>query len=229
MHFLVFIPAIFIFFFCIYKLTKDDYIFIRKNISVEQIFDISFIVIVVSLLFARFIFFSNIFSDGRNYFFNVFSFRSANFSLPGAVIGGLVFLYCLGKYRKIPLGRLYDYFALAFLTALPAGFFCYIILLKKSEIFLFLMYTLFYVLLAIFFLKFLYPRFMNKTLKEGNISIFFLMFFSLLSFIPSVTNAEKTPFSFINVENFLLVVLFLFSFVLLFKQERGVLRKKATR
>lgn len=56
MHILILIPAFLIFLYVIYKIVKDDYIFIRRNISLEQVFDIVFIIALICLIFSRFSF-----------------------------------------------------------------------------------------------------------------------------------------------------------------------------
>ena len=57
MQIFILIPAFCFFLYYIYKLVKDDYVFIRKNISLEQVFDITFIVTWSSLFFSRLFFF----------------------------------------------------------------------------------------------------------------------------------------------------------------------------
>ncbi|HEX8932403.1 MAG TPA: hypothetical protein VF810_04565, partial [Patescibacteria group bacterium] len=54
MQILLTIPAFFVFLFCLYKLIKDDYVFIRRNISLEQVFDIAIIIFLFSLAFSSF-------------------------------------------------------------------------------------------------------------------------------------------------------------------------------
>ncbi|HSA84461.1 MAG TPA: prolipoprotein diacylglyceryl transferase family protein, partial [Patescibacteria group bacterium] len=122
MQLLVLLPAFLLFLYVIYKLVKDDYVFIRKNISLEQMFDVLFITTGVGLLFARLFYFLFHFGNGENIFLHFFSPDVGGLSFFGAFLGGLLTLYFFGKYKKMPLERLFDFFILAFVVALPAGF-----------------------------------------------------------------------------------------------------------
>src|SRR6266568_4274147 len=123
MQLLLFIPALLVFLYALFRLVKDDYIFIRKGISLEQSFDIAFI----------------------------------------TVWGGLFF----------------------FLNAII------------------------YFVLLLFFVQFLYPKIMNRSLKEGVLAIVFLLLFSLIALTISLLTSLKNIQSFINPENIILTLLFL--------------------
>lgn len=220
MEFIAIIPSFFIFLYCLYKLVKDDYVFIRKNISLEQLFDIIFGVIWVSIFFART--FAFMFDPpSTNYFSEFFSLRSSGFSLTGAVLGGLLSLYLIGRYRKIPLGRLFDFFTLAFLFALPWGYAFFSLFVKGQAMILSLVNAGIYFVLMFVFIKSLYPRLMSRTLKEGNLSIIFLIFFSVASLGTSIVQQVHSQSPFLSFHNVILFSLFIFSLLLLLKQEGG--------
>lgn len=224
MEFLTIIPAFFIFLYCLYKFIKDDYVFIRKNISLEQLFDMIFGVIWISIFFSRFISFILNPLPSSNYFLTFFSLQHGGLSLTGAVLGGLLALYAIGKYKKIPLGRLFDFFTLSFLIALPWGYLGFSLFLQKQELFLFLLNAGIYFVLMFVFLKVLYPRFMNRTMKEGNLSIMFLIFFSVISLGTSVLNQVNNQETIVNLHHILLLSLFVSSLLFLLKQEAGTMR-----
>ena len=56
-----------------------------------------------------------------NIFLEFFTPNVGGFSLIGAVIGGILGLYLISKYKRVPLGRLFDLFILSFMIALPLG------------------------------------------------------------------------------------------------------------
>jgi hypothetical protein len=66
---------------------------------------------------------------------------------------------------------------------------------------------------------------MQRTLKEGSLSILFLLLFSVISFGGSFLIADKKIVPWRNPENFLLAGLFLLGLILLIKQGVGKGRK----
>lgn len=224
MQFLVLLPAFFVVLYALYKLTKDDYVFIRRNISHEQMFDIAFIVMWVSLIFARIVYFIYHPITDKNIFLTFFSPGEGGFSLIGAVLGGILGLYIIGKYRRVPLGRLFDFFTLAFLIALPVGFLGSAILFRSLELYFILGNAAVYLLLTISFMKFLYPKLLNRTMKEGSISIFFLLFFSLISFVVSLIDVSNGFHFQLTIQSILPIGLFVLSLILFFNHENNRLR-----
>jgi prolipoprotein diacylglyceryltransferase len=214
------IPSFLIFLYCLYKFFKDDYVFIRRNITLEHVFDMAFIVVFISVLFSRLFYFVFHPSVEDNFFLSYFSFQKGGYSLSGGVISGLLMLSIIGKYRKVSFGRLFDFFILSFLISLPIGFLSQLFFLKKNEIVLSLINVVFYSILSGYFAKFLYPRILNRSLKEGNISILFLIFFSFLSLLMSLLTGTpaKGFLSYITLQNILFCLMLLFSFILLFKE-----------
>ncbi len=196
MQILILIPAFLVFLYCLYKVIKDDYVFIRRNISLEQIFDIAIIICLVSLIFLK-------------------------LSLFSAVLGGMAFLYVIAKYKKIPLGRLFDFFTLALAVALPVGYACSAFLFRDYLLFLAITNALLYSVFAVFSGKFVYPRLMSRELKEGSLHILFLIFFCFVSFLDLIILYQKNKFQLITVENILLILFFFFSLFLFFKQARS--------
>src|SRR5256885_4366774 len=142
MELIILIPAFFIFLYTLYTLAKDDYILIRRNISAEDIFDISFLVGISSLIFSRFFYFLVHPFTNQNILFLIFSTKG-QFSLFGGFLGGVLVLYLISKYRRIPLGRVFDFFVFSFIVCLPFGFLGYGILYFKNQLFFSLANVLF--------------------------------------------------------------------------------------
>jgi len=203
MRFFIFLPTFLFFLYTLYRLVKDDHIFLRKNIKLEQLFDIAFIVAFVGLIFAQFIPNSNI------------------FSLTSGFFGASLMLYLIGRYKKFPLGRLFDFFTLSFLCSLPIYFLLLSIYSRKIELFFCLLSAFIYFILALFFMKKLIQRVMNKTLKEGSLSIYFLLFFSLFSLVSKISLALIKHNLFLDLESVTLTLFLVLSSVLLLRMRRN--------
>lgn len=226
MELLLLIPALLVFFYLLYKLTGDDHVFIRKNISVEQMFDIAFATLWISIVVSRILYF--VMNPGKgNVVINFFS-TAGGLSFPGAVAGGIVALYLIGKLKKVPLGRLFDFFTLSLLFALPVG---YLILtlfqLNKPAMIPYLIFSVVYLAAAIVFRRWLFPKLLNRTLKEGTIAILFFLIYSSTSYALTFLDFGKKTFTIITIPNFIYLGIFLLSIILLIKQERNKLRRRA--
>jgi prolipoprotein diacylglyceryltransferase len=221
MQIIIFIPALLLFLYALYRLVKDDYIFIRKGVSLEQSFDIAFIILWVSLFMSRLLYFLFHWSTKQNIFFDFFTLKRGGFSLTGAVIGGTLAVYIIGRQKRLPLGRLSDFLSLAFLYTLPLVFLANALFVSKNALLSVFLNAIIYFVLLLFFVQFLYPKIMNRTLKEGTLSILFLLLFSIIALTTSLLTSLKNIPSFINPENIALSLLFIVSIVLLMRQERS--------
>lgn len=221
MELLVLIPSGLIFLYSLYRLVKDDYVFIRKGISQEQAFDIAFITLWISLIFSRLFDMVFTYQIDKNIFIQFFSLPNGGFSLVGGIIGGIIALYLISKYKKIPLGRVSDFFTLSVLCALPVGYIGLALFEKREALLYTSLNIVLFVLLLIFFFQFLKPKLMSRTLKEGVLSIIFLIFFSaitllsnLLSSLPNIQGYLLNPVTITNI------TLLFFSIFLYIKEER---------
>jgi prolipoprotein diacylglyceryltransferase len=221
MELVVLLPAVFVFLYSLYRLVKDDYVFIRKGISLEQSFDIAFITLWISLFFSRiFDMFFN-YQLNKNLFLQFFTLRDGGFSIIGAIIGGVIALFIMGKYKRIPLGRVSDFFTLSFLFALPVGYLGSAILAERNQLLYTFLNAILFFLLMIFFVQFLKPKLMSRNLKEGTISILFLLFFAIITLLstllPSLNNIQSYL---LNPSTISTIVLLIFSIFLYLKEER---------
>lgn len=196
------LPAALIFLFSIYKIVKDDYVFIRRNISLEQVFDIAIIVFLIGLVLMK-------------------------FSLLGAVLAGIIVLYLIAKYKKIPLGRIFDFFTFAFSIALPIGFLSHAVFIKGADMLVDIINAVLFLIFAFFSGKVVYPMIMSREVKEGSLHIIFLVFFTFVSFIDILFLQQKNKLILLSIPNILLVIFFIISFFLFFKQaSSGFTNKK---
>lgn len=227
MQIVVLIPAFILFLYYIYKLVKDDYVFIRKNISLEQIFDITLIVTGVSLIFARLFYFFFNTQYLQNIFLEFFSTSFPGLSFFGGLIGGAGTLFVIGKYKKMPLGRLFDFFTLSFVVALPLGFAGAASLARDFTLLSYLGNTVVYLIFAVFCVKYVHPKLTSRELKEGILQVVFFVFISLVLLINTILLREEGKITLISIESVVIFLFFLLSMVLFLKQARdGFINKK---
>ena len=215
---IILLPALVVFLFSLYRLVKDDYIFIRKGISLEQSFDLAFIIFWISLFFSRLFFLLFHFIPKQNIFLAFFSLKNGGLSLTGAIMGGIIALYIFGRYKKLPLGRLSDFFSLSFLYALPVGLLVSAFFTNKNQLLYLFLNVIIYFVVLLFFVQFLYPKILNRTLKEGILSILFTLTFSTISLLTSLLSSIKHIQLFLTTQNAATLLLFFFSIFLLIKE-----------
>ncbi|RJQ36584.1 hypothetical protein C4559_04940 [Candidatus Microgenomates bacterium] len=219
---LVHLLNIFAFLFCLYLLSKDDFMLFRKNVSLDKVFDLAFLTIGIGILSARigFVIFNFNYHFLNPLYFFLFPYFPG-LSIAGGIIGSFLFLfiYCLNS--KISFHRIFDFFAFSFLFALPFGFVIEIFnsLISKKTI-----VTILYLEILIYFISFLgiYIIFKKIKLEDGSLGFLSLMFFSILSFIFNIGGQWK-KISFLN-ENLLLLVIFLISSFFIVKEEKLYLK-----
>lgn len=228
MTYLIFLIPLLFFFFTLYKLVKDDYLLIRKNVPPEQVFDIAIVTCVISLIIARFLSLIEQNIPISNLLPSFFSPNIQGLSLVGLCVGGLIGLYIVGRYKKVPIGRLFDFFSLSFLVSLPFSYLLSGFFLRGFPLVLTFFNGLFYLIVMTAFLKLLYPRTMNRALKDGIVSLLFLLIFSLTSFCTAVIPNGKIQIT-LTIENVLLGFLFIFSVVFLILLEQNVLKGRRYR
>lgn len=202
MQFLIFLLPFLIFLFTLYKLSKDDHVLLRRNVRLESLFDIALLMVIASWILTQAL------STNDTY------------SLTYSVLGGSAVLYLMGKYKKLPLGRVFDFFSLSFLTALPLWFLLVGLFPKRGEILTYAAVAGIYFLMDMIFLKGLKPRILNRSLPDGVISFYFLMIFSSLSLALLIFNAIRGKSSLVNSENIILLLLFIVVAILFFLRKK---------
>ncbi len=230
MQFFVFVLLIclFVFLYCVYLLANDDFIFLRRDVTMERLFNIIFLGSFSCLFFARFFYG---FSHAKNILLNPFAFLLFPYfpglSLLGGVLGaGVTFLFLRARRKNpLPLGRMSDFFSIAFLITLPIGFLGYFMfseegfpVIKAGSL------VVVYLILFIVFLKFLLPQLLNGKFKEGTITCLFLICFAVLSLISNAHPKLNILDFFKNLENLILLAVLIASLVFFIKQE-GLLSK----
>ncbi len=225
MQFFIFVLLIclFVFLYCVYLLAHDDFIFLRRDVTMERVFNLVFIGSLSGLLFARF--FYGIFNS-QSVFSNPFVFLLFPYypglSLVGGVLGISAFIGFLATQRGkgLPIERMADFFSIAFLITLPVGFLGYFMFSedgfpaeKAGSL------VVVYLVLFIVFLRFPLPQLLNGKFKEGTITFLFLISFSVINLISNAFVKTSVLNYFKNLENISLLLIFLFSLTFMIRQE----------
>lgn len=221
MQFLVIIFCFLIFIYSIYILGKDDYVLIRKNLSLEQLFDFAFIGIFTGVILGEIL--SIILYPAlteKSIISRLFSPTGASFSLTSIVLGCILMLYLIGKYRRLPMGRLFDFFSLALLSALPAGYLLTILFVKRSEIVYYIFPGVVYLAAQIFFWRFLLPRETSGKLRDGSLCSLFLLTFSTISLFASLFYDFTYSSMHFEAEDFILAGMFFAGLIFLLRINR---------
>jgi hypothetical protein len=194
---MIFTFYLFLFFislFILFVLSKHDFVLLRKNISVGQIFDLAIVFIFGSLFFGRFFHILNsgqfdLISPIKFFYF----FKFPGFSFLGFIVSGASIVYFYFRKTKA-LSRIYDIFALAFFPIVIASiaFFNYSVFSIEIS----------FILLAILigvFMSFLHSH-SKYFMRDGNIALLTVSLFSFHAFVVQFfeTNYKIILFSFIQ-------------------------------
>ena len=143
-----------LFLFTFYTLAVDDFVYIRKNITLDKLFDVIFIGAPFVLLFARiaYVAFHPKWTYLNPLVFFIIPYFPGLFA-GGGIVGGIIYLGIVTKQQKLPFGHLSDELILSFLPA--AGLYYWIVaaqmgLVHNMQGFLYLgmgmLYTIAYIL-----------------------------------------------------------------------------------
>lgn len=221
MQFFIFvlIGTLILFLFRLYHLANDDYVLAKKNINLDDVFNAAFVCSLISLLFSRIFYVSmnpgEIFLNPLGFLLFVYF---PGLSLTGGLIGGASALYWLGRKKKFPIARVFDFFTISFIFALPFGFAGFLLLsqdLTVGNVVKFILYCLILAGSNIY----LYPKASTLEIKDGTTSALFLAFFSLISLLARAIDHPGTAYFISHKENFILVFILILSIVFILKQE----------
>lgn len=208
----------FIFLYVIYLLSHDDFVILRRDVSMEKIFNAAFLFLISGLFLSRLIY---VIFNPNPVFHSFLGFilfpYFPGLSLIGGVIGGFGFAYFYFKSRILPMGRLMDFFAMALLSSYPAGLIGTLLLSHSQVSWPFYVSILLSLITLGVFIKYILPLSLGGKLKDGSLS---LIFFSSFSLIYILTNIFLSNFrQILNIENLLSLIILIASFSFLVKAE----------
>lgn len=217
---IVLLFCFFLFLFTLYVLSHDDFLFLRKNVTLEQLFNIAFLTAGIGLLSSRIAFVALNFDPA---FVNPLAFLLFPYfpglSLLGAVIGGSIFLLLYLRFQKLPVLRILDYFSFSLLAVIPFGLLGAFVLSKKPIASFEFIGIWVYITIFIFFCLSFLPSQKKAELKEGTITLLFLVSFSIVGFLADIVTQKQRLFHFLSLEGILYIVLFLVSLFFISRNE----------
>lgn len=217
MDFLVFLLVIVICLFILYILSKQDFVLLRQNISLAEIFDLAFFTILLAFISGRVFFIvNNLRFDLLNPIRFFYLVKFSGFSILGFFLGGALALFLLLRNKK-GLGRIYDIFSISFtpiyifdlvMRTLPLNLFF-------IPIILFLAITL----VLAFFIRSHY----KYIFQDGSISLMLLLIISLDTFFAQFLSPQKQflwSFSLSQIISILFVLLTLIGLLMIQKNSK---------
>lgn len=216
---IIILICFFIFLYLLYYFSRDDFVIVRKDISMERIFNLAFLTAIVSLFFSRLSF---VLESLDPRLLNPLEFLAVPYfpglSLIGGMLGAAIFIFLYGSFRKLPVGKMLDLFTLSFMGVLPLGLIGnFIVHLGKVSLFSNLIF-IFSIFVLLLFAKIIYPFSGRGEIKDGTLGLMFGAIFSFLYFMTRLFLNLK-DFSFLSLDNILILVVLFSSLILLVNQE----------
>lgn len=227
--FVISVCICFLFFlFFLYRLGKEDFILIRKNIALEQLFDITLVTTVIGLFLARLLYVAFHFNTT---YINPLKFLVVPYFpgliFPAVIVGGYGYIWYLSQLRRLPSGRLIDFYAIAIAAVLPFLSLAQLFL-PGTHLFLQLIFAAFYLLIFLLFRFLLFPRVGRGEIKDGTLGFLYIGVLSTSYFLQDAFLHSKGFFSFLQLEDiFYLVTLLGVIWILYMYELRQPKKRKA--
>lgn len=219
--FIILIVCAVLFLYRLYHLANDDFFLAKKNINIDDVFNIALISSAISLFFARLFY---VILNPDPVFRSILGFLLFPYfpglSLTGGLMGGIIAVLLICRYKKFPAARIFDFFALSFIFILPIGLTGYFLLAQEFTTGG-LVKLIIYVVVLFIANIYLYPKAHALEIKDGTISILFLIIFSSASLLGNAINNPGVSGFLGNKENIILILILLVGAILLVKQEIG--------
>lgn len=218
-YFLFLLFGLIAFLFTLFEMGKDDTVFIRKNISLDELFTLAFLATGVGIFFSRFFYVAFHFTTAYLnplVFFLVFYFPGLSF--PGGLLASCIFLFFYARKKKMPLGHTLDFFGLALLSAMPFGYIANLFLEPFSpfkHVFLpVIVWALFVIGVGI-----LLPRTLRRELKSGTLGTSSILVVSFINFLTNVLSSVNNGLFLLSSADFISIFMFVVALLFFIKQE----------
>lgn len=206
-------------FFILYILSKNDFVFLRKNITLHNMFDTMILSLLGFLLTARVLFvFGGLHSELYNPITFLHILRYPGILYLGGVIGFAAVSFLRFRKRKI-IFHILDIYSLALYPL-------FLLSLFSSNITgNFLYFNVFIFLLSIFFFSLGIYSYRNIVLKDGSVALLFLCLAAVFTIINEFSGGTRVLFIF-TIAQIVSLILFIISSVLLLTHESFLNFKK---
>ncbi len=229
--FLVLFFCFVVFLYIVYVLSRDDFVILRSNTSIEKIFNLAYLSALFSLFSARLFY---VLSNPKPIFATPLGFLLFPYfpglSLISGLLGGYLISVIILKFWKLPIGRITDFFSIGFLAAFPIGFLFSVFYSNQKISLPFYFSIVSYLLLLFVFVKFILSITTGGKIKDGSLSFLFMFSFSLFYLLSNISfSLGKNILNFENVISFLTFLIF--SIIFLQKEkliEKYILKKNET-
>lgn len=219
-----FIPEIVViclifFLYSVFVFTKDNFVLLRKNVTLEQLFNIAFSNFFFSIFCARIVYILEHLSI--NYLnplvFLLFPYFPG-LSFAGGIAGCIFFLWYSTKKKKLPFLNIFDIFSLSLFLSIPIGMLLitlgnFIILRRVSYVFIWSSLAEF-ILLASMSLLFTKNKF-----KDGSLGFLIFSFITFTQFILRMFLRSKANYFRLDSEDILLAVITIILLIFCIRQE----------
>lgn len=212
--------SFFTFLFVLHILAREDWVLMRKNVTLEQLFNIAILTCFAGLLFARI--FYIVFNPSWNYLNLLVFFLVPYFpglSLSGGIIGALLFLLYYAKLKKFPFDRVADLLSIVLLLAMPVGLIGTLFLKVHPYLAVILGELIIYPLLYVVMIKVIQPAVVRGEVRDGTSTFLIIMSISLISFLANMIPFHRPEHFFMNGNEILFFFLFLFSLMYIINHE----------
>lgn len=185
MEVLFILPITFLCLFILYLLSRNDFVLLRQNISLGQVFDMGIMSLLFSFLISRvFYLINNIDFELLNILAFLHLLRYPGLSALGFMLGGVIAIYFFYRKKK-GIRRIYDIYAISFL---PLFAYYYLIKGFPGELFIIPLLTMI-ILTGLFF--YFVKAHIKYLLRDGTISYIIVFLISLNTFLAQYFNSEK--------------------------------------
>lgn len=219
----ILIVCLVLFLYWIFILAKDDFILLRKNVTLEHLFNLTFLTLIIGLIFGRiFYVLGHLNPKYLDPLVLILFPYFPGLSLSGGLIGGISFISFRAMKRKVPFGRILDVFSLSFFFVFPVGIF----LTTVAELVISRRFSIIspvnFILDALLFV-FSFWLFAKNKLQDGSMGYICFSLFCIIQLgVSFLTKTKKI--SFFSLDTVLLCIIALTFFVLFINQEKLIPR-----
>ncbi|RJQ24409.1 hypothetical protein C4577_07915 [Candidatus Parcubacteria bacterium] len=211
--------AIFISLFVLYVLSKNDFILLRKGITLLNVFNITFISLFFAFISGRVFYILDNFDPRMLDVLNFFHIlKYPGFSVLEGFIGGLLVLF-FKRYSEARL-RVADILTLSFFSTY---YFFVISSFDFGKLWIVKMPLLIFLLVMYFLLL---NSHKNYKLRDGSIALVIIALISLVGFIDKGIIFNKNILELHSVSQVISIILFIVSFILIIFNQRVIGRRR---